>query len=220
MTSQDLRLPQVKTLWRVDATRKLFLLSLITIASTISGAGQSAREMSLDVTVADDKGIVATGLKREWFTISENKSPLQITGFETSDEPASVAVIVDLSNSISVESKKAFIQAVSQLIKSANAHNDYLIVGFNREISVIADWSHDQSQIEKQLAVASQVVKEQTALYDACSFALTKLASRTLSRRALVILSDGQDTVSKLTFGKLRDQIRASSTIVYAVGAI
>src|SRR5437879_5520285 len=88
--------------YRALLTVLVFLISLILTASEF---GQSSREISFNVTVVDDKGGIAAGLKREWFSIVENKSQLSITGFETPNEPASVVVMVDFSNSVSAYSR-------------------------------------------------------------------------------------------------------------------
>jgi Ca-activated chloride channel family protein len=204
--------------YRALVTVLVFLISLIFTASEF---GQSSREISFNVTVVDDKGGIAAGLKREWFSIVENKSQLPISGFETPNEPASVVVLVDFSNSASADSRKASIQAVSHFISAANPENDYLIVAFNKEVTMIADWGRDQSSIEKQLNEAAQrEAKDGTALYDACNLGLTRLAASKYPSRVLLLLSDGQDNGSKLTFNKLRDEIKESSVVLYAIGAM
>lgn len=171
------------------------------------------------VTVTDDHAGVAAGLKRDWFSIFEKDSQLQISGFERSDEPASVIVLVDFSNSVKAQVRKDSILAVSRFMKMANPDNDYLIIAFNKDVRVIADWGRDPLPIEKELTDAAQVWgKDGTALYDACNLALTKLGSSRYSTRVLLLVSDGQDNASKLTFKSLRDQIKESSTLLYAIG--
>ena len=171
------------------------------------------------MTVTDDHGGVAAGLKRDWFSVFEKKLPLQITGFESSDEPVSVAVLVDLSNSVKAATKKDSIQAVSRFIKTANPNNEYLIIGFNKEPTVIAGWGRDQPYIEKELGDAAQRgAKDGTALYDACELALTKLRLSKYDARAMLMVSDGQDNASQITFTTMRERLRESSVTLYAIG--
>jgi Ca-activated chloride channel family protein len=195
----------------------IFLLLSPTFTSATYG--QKSREISLKVTVTDSHGAVAAGLKQEWFSILENKSRLDITGLETSDEPSAVAILIDLSNSISVKSKKTYVDAVSRFIRTANPNNEYLIIGFNKEIRVIADWGRDQPQIEKSLSDAVQAAaKNGTALYDACNMALMKFPSSRFASHVLLLFSDGQDNASRLSFVKLREQLKQSPAILYAIG--
>jgi VWFA-related protein len=196
----------------------LFLLTSFTF--TISIFGQSSfRELSLNVTVTDDNGGVAVGLKREWFSVVEQKSQLQVTGLEASDEPASVIVAVDFSGSIPGYLKEDFIQVVSRFMRTANPRNEYLILGFATDVTVITDWGRDLAAIKNGLSAAQRQTKDGTLLYDACSEALKRFGAGRYPLHVLLVLSDGQDNNSKLNFTKLREQLRQSSAILYALDA-
>src|SRR5713226_9128503 len=84
-----------------------FFISLITTAAFGQGSASATREISLTVTVTDDDARTISGLRREWFSLFEKNTQLEITSFETFDKPASVMFLFDLSVSISDPVKNA-----------------------------------------------------------------------------------------------------------------
>src|SRR5216684_248225 len=199
--------------------RLLFILGISLLsASAINGQTSAPREISLIVTVTDDDGRLFSGLEREWFSIFEKSTQLRITSFETSEKPTSVVFLFDLSASISIQFKNAAAEAAYRFVQKSNSDNDYLVLSFDKEINSIGNWIQSPQAIKPILTeILQHTPNHNTALYDACDVALRRLETSKYSTHVLVLFSDGQDNVSKLTFKGFREELKRSSTTLYAI---
>jgi len=175
------------------------------------------------VTVADSYGRPFPGLTQQQFSISEKKTPLDITYFDAEDKPVSVALIFDLSSSMELSSRKTSAQLAAQIIRSSNKASEFVLIGIRDTARVYCDLGCDAAEIATALqAIAAAETKEigNTPLYDACDLALKKLQASRNEKQALIVFSDGRENSSKMTLVKLRDELRESSVIFYAIGLI
>jgi len=203
----------LRTLCRLALAVSLHTLPIFAQTST-----PGSRQISLTLNVIDDFGRQAGGIKREWITVTEKDVPLQITGFSQPKEPSSVVFAFDRSSSISPEARKAVAHAIYQVTETDNPANEYLVIAFSQTIKVVGDWSQDRQKLNLALGEVVPESKGNTALYDACDIALKSLASAKSPHRVLVLISDGQDNVSKLTLRQLRQALNENSVTVYSIG--
>jgi Ca-activated chloride channel family protein len=84
----------------------------------------------------------------------------------------------------------------------------------------MADWTSGVKEINAALAKIGAVGPKghSTAFYDACYLGVEKLARSRHPKRAMILISDGQDNASHYTFKELRQLLRESDMLVYAVG--
>jgi len=199
--------------------KNLACLLIGLLASVSSLAQQPAQEKtaSLVVTVTDSNWRFVKGLGRERFGVFEKKTPLELTAAGNDERPLSVAVLLDLSSSQASRNRDAA-NWVAHFIKVANAANEYLLVGFYDSSRILCDWNCSEKDRLEALSGTPVPRKAQTALYDAVDSALKQLESRANARRIVVILSDGQDNVSKVTFSQLRRSLERSDVMLYAIG--
>jgi Ca-activated chloride channel homolog len=197
-------------------------LSLVPTASVLAQTSDSStRTISLPVAVLDDRGRPVSGLSKERFSVFEKNVQLEITSFHVFDEPASVAFLFDLSESMPARFKNAAAAAASQFTQESNETNEYLVIGFDKKATVLADFGVDRQRIKAALGtVAQSTPKRNTSLFDACSLAIQKLNMSKYSARVMLLFSDGLDNESSLTFIKLREELKESSTTLYAIGLI
>jgi Ca-activated chloride channel family protein len=201
----------------------LFFVAINLIPATAFGqtSASAPREISLIVTVTDDEGRFASGVERESFSVFEKNTQLQITSFETFDKPTSVVFLFDLSGSMEDRGKDAAVEAAYQFVQKSNRDNDYLVIGFDEKIKSITDWGSDRDGIKKALTeVLQHKPKNETALYDACDVVLKKLESSKYATRVLMLFTDGQDNMSKLSFKRLLEELKESSVSLYAIGLL
>src|SRR5499427_10028764 len=162
--------------------------------------------VSLLFTVSDKKGRFITDLTKDEFEIVENKKPQTILEFAAeSDLPLRLAILIDTSNSIR-ERFRFQQEAATRFIDGViRPHQDKAaLVSFDTGAELVADLTDDTDKLNK--AVQSLRPGGGTALYDAIYFAcrdkLMQDQPRHKFRRAMVILSDGEDNNSRYT----RDQ--------------
>ena len=174
----------------------------------------------MTVSVTDQKGQVVAGLPKDQFTVLDKKTPLQITSFSNEDQPTSIAILLDMSGSMAT-SLPYTAAWISRFIQGAGHSNEYLILGFDVQGRVLCNWGCSQRELVAALdSIAKTKAWGQTALYGSCAFALREVTSRKLFKRAIVLLSDGQDSMSKISYGELRRQLQQSDVMIYCVGLL
>jgi VWFA-related protein len=172
-------------------------------------------------TVSDKKGRFVTDLGKNDFEVLENKKPQNILEFAAeSDLPLRLAILIDTSNSIrdrfhfQQEAATRFIDGVIR------PHQDKAaIVSFDTSAELVADLSDDTDKLDK--AVQELRPGGGTALYDAIYFAcrdkLMQDQPRTKFRRAMVILSDGEDNNSRYTRDQALEMAQRADVVIYTI---
>ena len=167
------------------------------------------------VTVTDAMNRPVTHLKKEDFLIYEDKKQQVIRYFSKDDEPISVGLVLDFSQSMSnkIERQRA---AVSEFFKSANSLDEYFAIAVSSRPTMIAEPTSSTTHIEAKLA--SETPSGGTALLDAIYLALAKMHSARYQRRALLIVSDGADNSSRYRLKQIKELAQEADIQIYAIG--
>jgi Ca-activated chloride channel family protein len=186
---------------------------------------EDAGAVVFHVTVTNNRGGYVTGLDKTSFSVLDDKAPQEITYFKGQDEPVSVGIILDVSRSMFDPGmrdlmKTLFNEAILRFIHLGNGSNEYFLIGFNERPQLMTDWTSDVKEINAALARIGAVGPKghSTAFYDACYLGGEKLARSKHPKRAMILISDGQDNASHYTFKELRLLLRESNMLVYAIG--
>ena len=174
--------------------------------------------ISLTVTVTDTYGRFVTGLNKSAFTVLDDKEPQEITFFSTEDAPISLGVIFDVSGSMSGDKISRARQALTRFIDTSHTSDEYFLIGFNSRAQLLLDRTRNSDALMEKLTFVQ--TKGQTALYDACYLGVEKVTRGTHPKRAVLLISDGQDNSSRYTFSELRRLLKESDVIIYAVGIL
>ena len=172
--------------------------------------------MSVRVTVTDRSGRAIAGLKKEHFKIYENKVEQQPSFFSDEDAPASIAVIVDTSASMSGEKIVRAKEALARFIQTSHPDDEYFLIGFNSTPKLLLDRARDGQAVLNQFNDVRP--SGNTALYDAVSLGIAKLSHGFYPKRAIIVISDGEDNQSRHTLAELRRTLQESDVAVYAIG--
>jgi Ca-activated chloride channel homolog len=173
----------------------------------------------LPVIVTDHKGREVSGLAETDFHVYEDGRPQQLSFFEPEDVPVTVGLVID--NSGSMRAKRPQIAAAAEQFAKSSNHNDQLfVVNFNQRVSMglprgVPFTSDLQSLLD---AVTRTPAAGNTALYDAVAVALNHAKSGTATRKALIVISDGDDNSSRTTLSNLIKMAEASNTEIYSLG--
>jgi len=179
-----------------DVDNPQFLAPTTTIEKTVD-------EVNLAFTVTDKKGHFVSDLQSHDFQLLDNHlEPQRLTYFQQrSDLPLHVAVVVDASASVAYRFRFEQDAAVSFLKKILRSGKDQaFVVAFNDSVSTV----HDVTDRTDRLSKSLRKVKPEgnTALHEAIIYASEKLhhmGENQLTRRAIVLISDGVDTVNGST---------------------
>ncbi|HEX8634813.1 MAG TPA: VWA domain-containing protein [Pyrinomonadaceae bacterium] len=174
--------------------------------------------ITLNVTLTDMYGRFVTGLTKEAFTVLDNKEPQEITFFSDVDAPVSLGVIFDVSGSMGKDKIAKARDALKHFIETSHDGDEYFMIGFNHRSQVLMDKTRDADALLNKLTFVQ--TKGQTALYDACYLGVEKVTRGTHPKRALLVISDGQDNSSRYTFNELRRVLKESDVLIYAIGIV
>ncbi len=172
--------------------------------------------ISLTVTVTDERGRFVSGLSKDAFEVFEDQVKQEISHFSNTDAPLSVAVIFDLSGSMSEKKLERAREALKRFVQTSHEQDEYSLVGFNEQPQLLLDRACDSGALLQLLP--GMRAGGHTALYDAVALGLERVSKGFYPKRAIVIISDGEDNRSRVAFDQLRRMLRESDAIIYAVG--
>jgi Ca-activated chloride channel family protein len=174
--------------------------------------------ITVTVTVTDTYGRYVSGLGKAAFTITDEKKPQEITYFSDDDSPVSVGVIFDVSGSMGGDKIKRARDALSKFIQTSHNMDEYFLIAFNSRAQLLLDKTRDGNQVLDKLTFVQ--TRNNTALYDACYLGVEKVQRGAHPKRALLLISDGQDNNSRYTFGELRRLLKESDVTLYGIGIL
>ncbi len=171
-------------------------------------------------TVTDKRGHFVTDLGKNDFEVFESKKPQSILEFTSeTDLPLRLAILIDTSNS--VRDRFRFQQeAATNFINSVMRDQDKaVVVSFDTAAELVADLTSDTNKLEN--AVRSLRPGGGTSLYDAIYFACKEKLMHDQPlykfRRAMVILSDGEDNESRMSRGQALEMAQRADTVIYTI---
>ena len=173
--------------------------------------------VGVNATVTDASGHFVSGLRAEDFAISEDGERQTITQFEAERVPVSLGIVLDTSGSMSGEKMAAARAALERFVYDLLGPNDEMfLLRFDSRPFLVQDWTEDRSKLVRKLG--SVTPGGGTALYDAVAEAIPLAAAGTRRKKALVVISDGNDSNSDIALEEVRQLIRESEVMVYAIG--
>jgi Ca-activated chloride channel family protein len=174
--------------------------------------------ITLTVTVTDTYGRFVTGLGRNAFTVFDEKSEQEITFFSDEDAPVSLGVVFDVSGSMGGDKISRAREALARFIDTSHARDEYFLIGFNNRAQLLLDHTRDSDALMQKLTFVQ--THGQTALYDATYLGVERVTRGAHPKRAVLLISDGQDNSSRYTFSELKRLLKESDVIIYAVGIV
>lgn len=174
--------------------------------------------ITFTVTVTDTYGRFVSGLSKSAFTVLDDKKPQEITFFSDDDSPVSVGVIFDVSGSMSGDKVKRARDALSKFIQTSHNSDEYFLIAFNSRAQLLLDKTRDGNSVLDKLTFVT--TRNNTALYDACYLGVEKVQRGAHPKRALLLISDGQDNNSRYTFNELRRLLKESDVVLYGIGIL
>jgi VWFA-related protein len=181
----------------------------------------SADVVSIQTSVRDRRGRPVAGLTLADFEVRDNGEVRPILSMRADQRsPVSLAVLVDMSGSMHVGSKMQMVrQAFRSLIQNLRAGEDELAVfTFDTRLEERQPFTTALSQVEGALDALRPFGA--TSLYDATAAVARQLATRSAAHKALVILTDGTDTSSRLTAAEVSGLASSIDVPVYIIATM
>ena len=176
--------------------------------------------VSLNVTVTDGEGRFVTALEREKFQIFEDGVLQEITFFSGSRLPIALSLLIDTSASMDKRMRTAQEAAIG-FSRSLGPDDLAAIIDFDGRVEILQDFTNDLDQLGD--AIRRTSAGGSTSLYNALYIALKGLGDAPLRpsevrRQAVVVLSDGEDTSSLITFDEVLELAKRAETAIYTIG--
>src|SRR5499427_9130877 len=176
-----------------------------------------ALEVQLPISVLDKEGRPVDGLKQENFQILEDKVQQTIKTFRHEDIPLSLGLVIDNSGSMRNKRERVNSSALA-FVRESNPEDESFIVNFDDSAYLEQDFT---SSIGDLIDALDNIdARGETALYDAIYLSSDHLKAGKKDKKAILLITDGEDNVSKYKFEKVVDILRQSKVTLYAIGLL
>lgn len=172
--------------------------------------------VTLTLTVTDYYGRYVSGLTKDAFTIFDDNQEQEISFFSDTDAPVSIGILFDISGSMSGEKVAKARNALERFINTSHPSDEYFLIAFNSRAQLLLDRTRDGDAVLQKLTLVQP--KNDTALYDACYLGVERVTRGVHPKKALLIISDGQDNSSRYNFKEVRRLMKESDVTIYSVG--
>ncbi len=204
----------------------LVLAGVVVFASLTPAAQSHFRARSdlvvLNVAVTNDKGGFVGGLPAEAFHVAEEGQPQKVSFFAEQDAPATIGLLIDASGSM-LEGRDRVIAGITEFAKASHPDDEFLPLVFNEQVSAVLGSTKRFTRNPTELRDAlthSLGARGRTAFHDALVEAIDGVAHGQHERKVLVVLSDGGDNASKLTFTDAFEKVLASNVVIYSIAIV
>ena len=208
------------------AAAVVLLLVAITamMAQTPAQTPPASQTLKIDVdlvlvtaTVTDQLGRFVSGLDQEHFKLWEDKVEQKFSSFSSEDVPVSVGVIFDVSGSMKDKISTAR-DAATTFLKTLNPEDENFLITFANNPTVDSDFTTDVSRLQTKLLFTP--AKGLTAMYDSVYLGLEKLREGSNPKKAILLITDGEDNHSRYTFSQVKEFVKEQDVQIYAIGIV
>jgi Ca-activated chloride channel family protein len=171
--------------------------------------------VSLNVSVVDREGRSLSALTKADFQIFDDGVRQEISYFGRSDAPASIGIVFDVSGSMTQSRMAQAREALARFVETTHPDDEFFLISCGARPAVLLDHAREGESLLRR--VAQTTPRGNTALFDSVALALEKVGQGRHPKRAIVVISDGEDNHSRLTSDKLRRRLQEVAIPVWTV---
>jgi Ca-activated chloride channel family protein len=177
--------------------------------------------VSLNVTVSDSQGRYVTDLEQADFSVFEDGAKQELTFFNRTNLPIALSLLIDSSASMEQRMEHAQEAAIG-FARRIRAQDLAQVVDFDSRVEIKMGFTSKIEELEAAIRTTS--AGGSTALHNAVYISLKELAKvraknpDEIRRQAIVVLSDGEDTSSLVSFEEVLELAKRSETAIYTIG--
>jgi len=176
--------------------------------------------VTVDVAVVDNRDHFIPNIPRGNFRVLEDDTPQQIKSFSMGEAPMTVAMLVEFSNKFQRYGSQTWyqtLQAAYGFVQTLKPQDYVAIIAYDMRTEILSDFSQDRRKTEEAMSRLRMAGFSESNLFDALAETEERMKGIE-GRKAILLLSSGVDTFSKLTFDKARKIIQEDAVPVYAIG--
>jgi Ca-activated chloride channel family protein len=199
--------------------RKILAIVVVLFAAGLAHAAQKALKVDVDlvmvnVAVMDSDGRPVTDLKAESFQVFEDKVAQNVRYFSSEAAPVSLGIIFDISHSM--EKKLSFAKdAAVKFLETGTPDDEYFLVEFSSRAKIAEGFTSDITRLRDKLSLVP--AQGNTALYDAVYLGLAQLKKGQNPKKALLLITDGEDNHSRYSRSDIREFVREADAQIYVI---
>ncbi len=178
--------------------------------------------VTLDVAVLDNRGHFIPNIPRGNFRVLEDNVPQQVKTFNLGEAPMTVCLLVEFSNKYQWYGSSAWYQTLTAaygFVETLKKEDYVAVIAYDMRPEILSDFSQDRMKTQAALSRLRIAGFSEANLFDALVDTEERMKDIE-GRKAIVLLSSGVDTFSKLTFDKARKMIQEDAIPVYAIGLL
>jgi VWFA-related protein len=174
--------------------------------------------VQIPVSVTSKDGKPVDSLPQSSFQVLEDNVVQDIKLFVHEDIPLSLGLVID--NSGSMRNKKQRVNAAAlNFVRDSNPEDETFIVEFADDAQLVQQFTRSMSALLESIGSYQGGVG--TALYDAVYLSLDHLQHGTRDKKALLVITDGEDMDSKYGLNALIEHVKASKNVtIFAIGIL
>ena len=208
----------------------LILVTVLSAAATLAGQQQPAGPeqdvfkfksgielINVTATVSDQNGRFVSGLQKDDFVVYEDDHPQTFTHFSAERVPVSLGIALDTSGSMAGEKIEEARRALDHFIFDLlDERDEVFLYRFSNAPVLLQGWTSDRQVLIR--ALGRIMPNGGTAMYDAVVEAVPMAGTGRYHKKAVLVISDGNDTSSRAGVHEVRQLVRANEVLVYAIG--
>ncbi len=173
--------------------------------------------INVTATVSDVNGRFVPDLRQEDFTVFEDDKPVTVTHFSAERVPVSLGIALDTSGSMAGTKIQEAQNALDHLLNDLlDSQDEAFLYRFSNTPVLLQPWTKDRHLLARALGRITP--NGGTAMYDAIAESIPVTMQGQNRKKALLVISDGNDTSSATSPRELKGQIRETEALIYAIG--
>lgn len=204
--------------WRQMILLSLFFVPLVAQVGAFfpvwSLPPQAEKNIQLYVGITDHKGEPPVDIRPDEIEVYEDDVRQKITSASNETGPLSIGILIDNSSS-QQKHFSAVLSAVQSFIESSAEASEFFLVTFGSEIKTVSDFADRQTTLSR---LTNPAPEKRSKIYDAIHYGLAKVQQGKFTRRALLLITDGQDGGSSISYRELFRELKRSDVQIYCLG--
>jgi VWFA-related protein len=178
--------------------------------------------VTVDVAVLDNKGNPIPKIPRGNFRILEDNVPQTVTQYATAQAPMTVAVVVEFSNRFQATWSRGWFETLNAVYGFAQTlqKDDYIaVIAYDLRTEILCDFTNDKNKVGEAMSRLRIPGFSESNMFDAIAETADRM-QKIEGRKAILLVTSGIDTFSKLTYDKCRKSLQESAVPVYSIGIL
>jgi Ca-activated chloride channel family protein len=169
------------------------------------------------VSVTDPLNRYVVGLEKGNFKVFEEKVEQNLIHFVQQAAPISVGILFDVSGSMKANNNiNSAKNAIVRFLRSANSEDEFFLVTFNQMPKLVTGFTNESAAIQNEISFKNPGGR--TAIYDAVYMGLEQMKKAKNEKKALILITDGEDNSSRYSTAEVREFAKESDVQIYGIG--